>query len=48
MKPVVSVKELMRFDIDPVSDNIFDAVTYNATTKGSSIRFRKPTRTGRR
>jgi hypothetical protein len=34
MKPVVSVKELMRFDIDPVSDNIFDAVTYNATTKG--------------
>ena len=34
MKPVVSVKELMRFDIDPVADNIFDAVTYDATTKG--------------
>jgi cytochrome c556 len=34
MTPVVSVKELMRFDIDPVADNIFDAVTYDATTKG--------------
>ena len=34
MKPIVSVKELMRFDIDPVSDNIFDAVTYDASTKG--------------
>ncbi len=34
MKPVVSVKELMRFDIDPVADNIFDAVQYDATLKG--------------
>lgn len=34
MVPVVSVKELMRFDIDPVADNVFDAVTYDATTKG--------------
>jgi hypothetical protein len=31
MKAVVSVKELMRFTIDPISDNIFDAVTYEAT-----------------
>jgi hypothetical protein len=36
MKPVVSVKELMRFDIDPASDFIFDAVQYDATTKGVS------------
>jgi hypothetical protein len=34
MKPIVSVKELMRFDIDPASDFIFDAVQYDATTKG--------------
>lgn len=33
MKAVVSVKELMRFTIDPISDNIFDAVTYEATKK---------------
>ena len=36
MNPVVSVKELMRFDIDPASDFIFDAVQYDATTKGVS------------
>ena len=34
MKAVVSVKELMRYTIDPISDNIFDAVTYEATKKG--------------
>lgn len=34
MKPIVSVKELMRFDIDPASDFIFDAVQYDATLKG--------------
>jgi hypothetical protein len=34
MVPVVSVKELMRFDIDPASDFIFDAVQYDATLKG--------------
>jgi len=34
MTPVVSVKELMRFDIDPVADNVFDAVQYDATLKG--------------
>ena len=35
MKPVVSVKDLMRFDIDPASDYIFDAVQYDATLKGA-------------
>lgn len=34
MKPVVSVKELMRDMIDPVSDNIFNAVGSVATKKG--------------
>jgi cytochrome c556 len=35
MKPVVSVKELMRFTIDPLADNIFDAVTWDITRKGT-------------
>lgn len=34
MKPVVSVKELMNDMIDPISDNIFDAVTWDITSKG--------------
>jgi len=34
MTPVVSVKELMRYTIDPIADNIFDAVTYDASTTG--------------
>ena len=34
MKPVVSVKELMRYTIDPLADNIFDAVTWDITKKG--------------
>lgn len=34
MTPVVSVKELMRFDIDAAADFIFDAVQYDATLKG--------------
>jgi hypothetical protein len=34
MVPVVSVKELMRYDIDPVADNIFDAVTWDISRKG--------------
>jgi len=34
MKPVVSVKELMRYTIDPLSDNIFDAVTWDVSKKG--------------
>lgn len=34
MKAVVSVKEFMKYTIDPISDNIFDAVTYESTKKG--------------
>jgi len=41
MKAVVSVKELMRFTIDPLADNIFDAVTWDITKKG--IAETKPT-----
>ena len=32
--PVVSVKELMKYMIDPVSDNIFDAVWWDTTKAG--------------
>jgi cytochrome c556 len=35
MKPTVSVKELMRFVIDPLADNIFDAVKTEVTPKGT-------------
>jgi hypothetical protein len=35
MKPVVSVKELMRDMIDPIADNIFDAVWWEETKQGS-------------
>jgi cytochrome c556 len=41
MKAVVSVKELMRFTIDPLADNIFDAVTWDITKKG--VKETKPT-----
>jgi cytochrome c556 len=34
MKPIVSVKELMRDMIDPASDNIFDAVKIETTKTG--------------
>jgi len=34
MKPLVSVKELMKYMIDPVSDNIFDAVGTIVTKDG--------------
>src|SRR5260370_34506267 len=34
LKPVVSVKELMRDMIDPASDNVFDAVKTVVTKKG--------------
>ena len=34
MKPVVSVKELMRDMIDPIADNIFDAVSTVVTQEG--------------
>ncbi len=35
LKPVVSVKELMRDMIDPLADNIFDAVGTEITAKGT-------------
>ena len=35
IKPIVSVKELMRYMIDPLSDNIFDAVGTVVTEKGA-------------
>jgi hypothetical protein len=35
VKPVVSVKELMRDLIDPISDNIFDAVSVIVTKSGA-------------
>src|SRR5438094_5082528 len=34
VKPVVSVKELMKYMIDPVADNIFSAVGSRVTKKG--------------
>jgi hypothetical protein len=41
MKPIVSVKELMRYVIDPASDNIFDAVKIVQTKTGSVERLPK-------
>jgi len=35
MKAVVSVKDLMRYTIDPLADNIFDAVTWDISKKGT-------------
>jgi hypothetical protein len=35
MKPVVSVKELMKYMLDPASDFIFDAVKIETTRKGT-------------
>jgi hypothetical protein len=35
LKPIVSVKELMRYLIDPLSDNIFNAVGTVTTRRGS-------------
>src|SRR5262245_48865230 len=32
--PVVSVKELMKYMIDPIADNIFDAVWWDSTKAG--------------
>jgi hypothetical protein len=34
LKPVVSVKELMEYEIDPLADNIFDAVGTDVGAKG--------------
>lgn len=41
LKPVVSVKELMRDMIDPASDFIFDSVSAVVTKKGTEERFPK-------
>jgi len=41
MKPIVSVKELMRYMIDPASDNIFDAVKIVQTKTGTVERLPK-------
>jgi len=41
MKPVVSVKELMRDLLDPASDNIFDAVKIETTRRGTIERVPK-------
>jgi hypothetical protein len=41
MKPVVSVKELMRDMIDPIADNIFDSVGTSVTTAGTEERSPK-------
>lgn len=35
MKPVVSVRELMKYSIDPIADNIFDAVGSSVTKAGT-------------
>src|SRR6185436_7407197 len=35
MKPIVSVKELMRDMIDPIADNIFDAIAVIVDRKGA-------------
>ena len=35
LKPVVSVKELMKFMIDPASDYVFDAVSFVTTKEGT-------------
>src|SRR5437667_11980027 len=34
IKPIVSVKELMENIIDPIADNVFDAVGSDVTAKG--------------
>ena len=34
LKPIVSIKELMENIIDPIADNVFDAVATDATEKG--------------
>jgi hypothetical protein len=41
MKPIVSVKELMRYMIDPASDYIFDAVKVETTKSGTVERMPK-------
>jgi cytochrome c556 len=41
MKPVVSVKELMRDMIDPIADNIFDSIAIVDTPHGTAQRVPK-------
>jgi hypothetical protein len=41
MKPIVSVKELMRDMIDPIADYVFDAVATIVTKKGTVERIPK-------
>ena len=41
MKPIVSVKELMRDMIDPIADNIFDAIAIVDTPHGTEQRVPK-------
>ncbi|MEP7305067.1 MAG: hypothetical protein ABJA98_06080 [Acidobacteriota bacterium] len=41
MKPIVSVKELMRDMIDPAADNVFDAVKIETTKTGTVERVPK-------
>jgi hypothetical protein len=41
LKPIVSVKELMRFMIDPAADNIFDSVSTVVGAKGRVARVPK-------
>src|ERR1051325_4148655 len=41
MKPIVSVKELMRDMIDPIADNIFDAVAIVDTAHGTESHLPK-------
>ncbi len=48
MTPVVSVKELIANMIDPIADNIFDAVWWDTTGKGVVEHRRAPPRTGTR
>src|SRR5258706_8084565 len=35
MRPIVSAKELMKYTIDPLADNIFNAVRWDLTAKGT-------------
>lgn len=43
MTPVVSVKEFMKYTIDPIADNIFDAVWWEATPNGGVKGYRPTT-----
>src|SRR5690349_15207924 len=36
MRPIVSAKELMKYTIDPLADNIFNAVRWDLTASGTA------------